>query len=959
MKRNPITRLSTAASLLLLGSMLFSCSPKGGQQEPSALTWPEITSETKPWTRWWWPASAVSKADMTDMLDAYSEVGFGGLEVTTIYGAKGYEDSYRTYLSKDWMDFFCYTLDEAEKRDLGIDLANASGWPFGGNWVTPDYACRYLATSTYKLKAGESLQEKIEYIQKPILRTIGLKTDFSNMEYPVAANDSLQQYAFDQVRYPQSLPLIALTAHGPDGGYMDLTDKVDAEGRLDWVAPQGDWTLCAMFLGYHGKMVERAGPGGEGDVIDHFSADAITRYLAHFDEAFKGYDLHHLRYYFNDSYEVDDAAGSSDWTENFFDEFQTRRGYDLKPHMLDLLDLSGDAQTSQRVLFDYRVTISELLTETYSMMWQKWAADQGKGIRNQAHGSPANILDLYRVSDVPETEGQNIIGMKTASSVSNITGKKLTSAEACTWLGEHFTSTLGDVKTALDNYFLAGVNHIVYHGTCMSPTDALWPGWNFYAAVHFQPANPFWKDLKAVNDYVARCQSFLQSGKADSDLLLYFDATSLISERGRELLYHMNHRTAYQSSMAEYSQGLYDKGYAWDYISDKMICDDLDVKGGKIISSEGASYSAIIIPECRLMVAETFAKLCELARKGATVMVMNSLPEDIPGLASLETKRSDFLKLKAKIRFSPDGAVSVARMGKGRFLLSDQLYEMLEYAGIGRERMYDSGLQCIRRQKEDGGRYYFVKNPGSSEFDGWLPLDISCASAGIYDPMSGECGVAAVRQDSKGLCELRVKLLPDQSLIIETFAGQCTGDEYPIYRKAGESLPVRGSWSVRFTDGGPSLPESRTVTTLTSWTNFGRPYESFAGSAEYSLSLKAMETDADAFLLDLGKVCESAAVFLDGEYLGTVLKAPYSLTVPAEKIARGGKLCVRVSNLAGNRIAELDRKGVNWKYMYNANLQGRLPQNKDRNGIFTAANWDVADSGLLGPVSLTALKRAE
>ena len=200
MKRNPITRLSTAASLLLLGSMLFSCSPKGGQQEPSALTWPEITSETKPWTRWWWPASAVSKADMTDMLDAYSEVGFGGLEVTTIYGAKGYEDSYRTYLSKDWMDFFCYTLDEAEKRDLGIDLANASGWPFGGNWVTPDYACRYLATSTYKLKAGESLQEKIEYIQKPILRTIGLKTDFSNMEYPVAANDSLQQYAFDQVR---------------------------------------------------------------------------------------------------------------------------------------------------------------------------------------------------------------------------------------------------------------------------------------------------------------------------------------------------------------------------------------------------------------------------------------------------------------------------------------------------------------------------------------------------------------------------------------------------------------------------------------------------------------------------------------------------------------------------------------------------------------------------------------
>ena len=49
--------------------------------------------------------------------------------------------------------------------------------------------------------------------------------------------------------------------------------------------------------------------------------------------------------------------------------------------------------------------------------WQHWAAKQGKGIRNQAHGSPANILDLYAVSDVPEIEGRDLVSIKAAPSV--------------------------------------------------------------------------------------------------------------------------------------------------------------------------------------------------------------------------------------------------------------------------------------------------------------------------------------------------------------------------------------------------------------------------------------------------------------------------------------------------------------------------------------------------------------
>ena len=72
-----------------------------------------------------------------------------------------------------------------------------------------------------------------------------------------------------------------------------------------------------------------------------------------------------------------------------------------------------------------------------------------KGIRNQAHGSPANILDLYAVSDVPEIEGRDLVSIKAAPSVAHTEGKKLSSSESATWLNEHFQSNLGDVRKRL------------------------------------------------------------------------------------------------------------------------------------------------------------------------------------------------------------------------------------------------------------------------------------------------------------------------------------------------------------------------------------------------------------------------------------------------------------------------------------------------------------------------------
>src|SRR4029434_8570638 len=131
------------------------------------------------------------------------------------------------------------------------------------------------------------------------------------------------------------------------GESLDLTGKVGQDGRLDWVAPAGEWTLYAIFQGWHGKMVERAAPGGEGNVVDHFSAAALENYLSKFDQAFAGRDIKELRAFFNDSYEVNDADGESNWTPKLFAEFERRRGYDLRRRLPALLGKDSLAKSAR------------------------------------------------------------------------------------------------------------------------------------------------------------------------------------------------------------------------------------------------------------------------------------------------------------------------------------------------------------------------------------------------------------------------------------------------------------------------------------------------------------------------------------------------------------------------------------------------------------------------------------
>src|SRR5215467_5110685 len=138
-------------SLTLLGTSSFS-----------QIQWPTVTQTCKPWARWRWQGNAVNKKDLGVVMQQYHAAGLGGLELTPIYGVAGHEKEFIDFLSPKWMDNFDYTLREAKRLGLGLDMTTGTGWPFGGGpLVTPDIACRDLEVKVFHLKAGERLTDSV------------------------------------------------------------------------------------------------------------------------------------------------------------------------------------------------------------------------------------------------------------------------------------------------------------------------------------------------------------------------------------------------------------------------------------------------------------------------------------------------------------------------------------------------------------------------------------------------------------------------------------------------------------------------------------------------------------------------------------------------------------------------------------------------------------------------------
>lgn len=669
-----------------------------------------------------------------------------------------------------------------------------------------------------------------------------------------------------------------------------------------------------------GQKVKRAAPGGVGFVMDHYSRRALDTYLAPFDRAFESSGCPWPDAFFNDSFEVYGAG----WTEELPEAFFNDHGYRIEDHLKAFARNDGTPESAQ-VIADYRATLSDLYIRNFVIPWGEWSRSHGVPVRHQAHGSPANLVDVYAAADIPECEafGQtpfDIKGLyrsgdtrlndadpavfKFASSASHVTGKPLTSCETLTWLTEHFNTSLSLCKPEIDLAFASGVNHVMLHGAPYSPRETAFPGWKFYATINLSPSNPsIWEVAKPLTDYISRCQAFLTQGASDADFLLYFPVHDIwhgqFPTQFMMLDIHKMHL-----SMPQFKRDVLDilsMGYDVDYISDALLKGVSVGRDGTLLTEGGTRYKALVLPsQTEHMPQATRDIIDALAAKGAKVLSFG----DLPGCG---------------IRPEPSMCVH--------------------------------GLHMVRRRADDGCTLYFVANLGPDDVNA-LRLSCDAEAVELFDPMTGMRGFARSERNAEGT-DVSVELPSGASLLVKAFPrkprrGSC-GD-WP-YAVPEVSVPVDGPWTLDFLRSAPDMPQTHyDLDTLQGWHLLPGGSENEAVGV-YGTTVR-IDREGE-WLLSLGQVRESAVVRINGVEAGTLIAAPFVLRIGRYLHEGDNRIEIEVRNLPANRIAAMDREGKVWRIFKDVNIAAvNSRQVVTYEKINSYGWWPTVPSGLVGPVNL-------
>ncbi len=694
------------------------------------------------------------------------------------------------------------------------------------------------------------------------------------------------------------------------------------------------------------QKVKRAAPGGEGFVIDHFDRQSVENYLKHFDQAFGQSGVNYPHTFFNDSYEVYGA----DWTPRLLDEFRQRRGYKLQDHVEDFLgtsDASDDVK--RRVMSDYRETLSDLLYDNFTSVWTEWAHSHGAITRNQAHGSPANLIDLYARVDIPECEGFGlsdfgITGLRTdpgmtkanysdlsmlkyASSGAHIAGKPFTSSETFTWLTEHFRTSFSQCKPDFDLMMVAGVNHVFFHGSCYTPKDDPWPGWKFYASVDMSPTNSLWRDAPAFFKYIERVQTFMQLGQPDNDILVYLPFHDMIyNQPGRLVQFDIHSMAQRAPQFIESINNIIRAGFDCDYISDRCLSLAQPVEN-KITTTGQNRYAAILIPQVSHMPLSTLRQLLFLAEAGVPVIFIGHMPHSAPGLLGLNIQ--------------PDYDKTLAEL-KNKAVITDDYSVVGRYATPEHMRT-QQGLSLIRRAW-DGQYIYFVSNLQGRNIDEDVSLGRSGSHVTFYNPMTGH--ITATELSDQQM--VRLQLRSGESIIMVVGNQPTDGIQPHHYLNEHPDRAITiTDWKLSFVESQPvKITKTYKMQQPQSWTLLGSQElcETMA-TGLYTASFRLTDTDT-SYILDLGDVRETARLSINGQYVATLFAVPYRIDITPYIHKGRNTVDVEVTNLGANRISRMDRDGIEWRKFEEINVVDLNYRNTryDR--------WTPMPSGLCSAVRL-------
>ena len=730
---------------------------------------------------------------------------------------------------------------------------------------------------------------------------------------------------------------------------LDVTRFMKPDGTLDWTPPKGRWQVLRLGYSLIGTENHPATEEATGLEVDKYNKADVKAYMETYLDGYAGFlgsgliGKRGVRAMLNDSTEV----GPQNWTDAMLAEFQTRRGYDPRPWLPALTGVVvGDAVRSDAFLYDFRKTLSDMMTDNHYAVVAEAAHARGLVTYGEALESSRNTfgddMAMRRYTDVPMsamwTYNRAVGPMATymadirgAASVAHVYGQNLVAAESMTSLMTPWGFTPRDLKPVIDLEFALGVNRPVVHTSVHQPLDRK-PGLSLSIFGQYFNRNDTWAEQAGPwVGYIARNAFMLQQGRALADVAYFYG-----EEAPLVALYN-------QHEPADMPQG-----HGFDFVNAEVLAHQLtagqlSTGPGVLSAPSGAQYRLLYLGgSSRHMTLATLQRIHDLVAAGA--VVAGQRPVSSPALAD---DPAAFQHLADSMWRPGEPMVGI---GAGKVIAATDPDEALNLIGLARD--FDPGAQhadaqvmFLHRKLPDGDIYYVDNRKNRAEqlqarfrVEGKVP-ELWHADTGTSEPVS-----YAIKD---GVTVVPLNLDPDESVFV-VFRKPAPTPSLVVPAKVEKPLAtVDGPWSVAF-EAGRGAPATATFDHLASWTgNADAGIRYFSGAGTYSHTLdvsKAQLGGGRRVLLDLGDVRDLAEVRVNGTLVGTLWHPPYRIDVTDAVKAGPNRLEVKVVNPWANRLIGDKQPGAK-------------PVTFTVVPTYTA-QAPLRPSGLLGPVRLLAVEPA-
>ncbi len=715
---------------------------------------------------------------------------------------------------------------------------------------------------------------------------------------------------------------------------VDLTNRLGPDGRLDWDAPPGRWTVLRFGHTATGATVKHNRPESNGLECDKMSAAAARVQF----ENYVGKILKEVNSVPNArlaGVEMDSMErGSQNWTADFPAQFKARRGYELRRFLPTMAGrVVGSREQSDRFLFDVRRSCADLWSDNFYGEFQRLSQANGMFFMPQAPGiATANPVDNIQAkgrSDIPMCEfwmsqPDGTLDCKEAASAAHIYGKPLAAAEAFTGSGADVHPA--KMKPFADAALALGVNRFVVLAYVHQPWDDRKPGVTedrFY--LPYQRHNTWWEYSGGFWNTLARSSQMMSEGLPVMDLL-----------------YHLGGDVPTKIFPARMRPAPPD-GFDYDVCGDEIL-NRASVKAGRVVLPSGMSYSVLALAGGERMTLAAARQLRALVTQGAVVLGPKK-PVGSPSFADGAAGDAEVRKIADEL-WGPGqpGPSGEHATGRGRVIWGRTPAEVLRELGLPKDFEVASAepgrkiLFAHRRTASDD--IYFVANHSGEPLAFTGRFRVRGRTPQAWNPETGEITALPGFSAKQDRVEVPLRLEANASLFVvfreglapKTGASGLVG-EIPVWRN------LSGPWQVGFRPNF-GAPERLTFPELISWTEHSEPgVRNYSGTATYVQEFDLPAVPSGKVMLDLGRVDVVASVSLNGLDLGALWKVPFATDVTKSLRPGKNRLEVKVANVWTNRlIADAglpESKRLSWA-TFNPYKPG------DR----------LLSSGLLGPVQL-------